>query len=77
MDTVGADLRAGGPLPWSSDPMSTPTTSRPVQAATSPAAAFRETFRRVWARSANPGSAHEALRAAAVACREELADRWV
>jgi len=57
--------------------MTVPTRSSPVRAAASPAVAFRETFRRALARSADPGVTHEALRAAAMACREELADRWV
>ena len=46
-------------------------------ASASPAGAFRQTFERALARSADPATAHAALRAAAAACREELADRWV
>ena len=42
-----------------------------------PAEAFRSDFERQLAHSCEPTTAHAALRAAAAACREELADRWV
>ena len=58
--------------------MSTTTASQRDKAgAAAPAEAFRSTFGRALARNAGPATAHAALRAAAAACREELADRWV
>ena len=58
--------------------MSTTAAPRPRHAADStPADAFREEFEHALARIAEPTTAHAALRAAAAACREELADRWV
>jgi len=58
--------------------MSTTAAPRRSHAAdTTPAEAFRAEFERALARIAEPNTAHAALRAAAAACREELADRWV
>jgi starch phosphorylase len=56
-----------------SNPIATP---RPTASHASAAEGFRATFKRAMARSADPGTAQAALRAAAAACREELADRW-
>ena len=53
-----------------------PSRHTPLTSA-SPAGAFRLTFERALAHSADPATAHAALRAAAAACREELAYRWV
>ncbi len=58
--------------------MTASTLPRTVRAPLEPlAASFRADFDRALARSADPTTAHAALRAAAAACREELADRWV
>ena len=58
--------------------MTTSTLPRAVRAPLEPlSAVFRADFERALARSADPTTAHAALRAAAAACREELADRWV
>ena len=58
--------------------MTTSTLPRAVRAPLDASAAtFRADFERALARSADPTTAHAALRAAAAACREELADRWV
>ena len=58
--------------------MTTSTLPPAVRAPLEPlAAVFRADFERALARSADPTTAHAALRAAAAACREELADRWV
>ena len=47
----------------------------PIDSAAPPA--FREAFQRALAHSADAGSAWAALRAAALACRDELAARWL
>jgi len=54
----------------------TSRTARAVEATAAPAGTFREAFRRALAHSADPATTFCALRAAAAACREELADRW-
>jgi len=58
--------------------MSTPIVSRHGKVGKADLAmAFRLAFERALARSGDPVTAYAALRAAAAACREELADRWV